>query len=98
MTVKVMEIGTYQIEQNDYMEKPIKFTVIPGEVSSINSYCVLDGYSSAPTVNVATTLYYICYLRDSYSNEIPINNFIQNMNLLAQWIKHGHLPVAIRQL
>jgi len=78
MTVSVTDIGTYQIEQNDYMDKPIKFTVIPGEASSTNSYCVLDGYSSAPTVNVDTTLYYICYLRDSYGNELPINNFIQN--------------------
>ena len=78
MTVSVMDIGTYQIEQNDYMEKPIKFTVIPGEASATNSYCVLEGYTSAPTVNLDTNLYYLCYLRDSYSNEIPINTFIQN--------------------
>ena len=78
MTVTVMEIGTYQIEQSDYMEKPIKFTVIPGEASSTNSYCVLEGYTSAPTVNLDTNLNYICYIKDSSGNDIPINTFIQN--------------------
>ena len=78
MTVSVMEIGTYQIEQSDYMEKPIKFTVIPGEASSTNSYCVLEGYTSAPTVNLDTNLNYICCIKDSSGNDIPINTFIQN--------------------
>ena len=78
MTISVAEIGTYQIDKNEYMEKPIKFTVTPGEVSALNSYCVLDGYNSIPTVNVNTLLNYSCYLRDANGNELPINTFIQN--------------------
>ena len=78
MTINVSASGTYQIEKNEYMDKPIKFTVIPGEADATNSYCYLDGYSSIPTVDVNTKLNYICYLRDSNGNEIPINIFIQN--------------------
>ena len=78
MTITVTEIGTYQIAQNYYIEKPIKFTVIPGEADPTKSYCYLKGYYIIPTVDVYTTLNYICYLRDSNENDIPINTFIQN--------------------
>ena len=78
MTISVAEIGTYQIEKNDYMEKPIKFTVIPGEASYMTSYCTLDDHTSNPTVNVDSILKYRCYLRDKDGNEISINTFIQN--------------------
>ena len=78
MTISVTEIGTYQIEKNDYMEKPIKFNVIPGEASPTKSICYLNGYSSAPTVNIGITLSYKCFLRDSNGNEIPIKTFRQN--------------------
>ena len=78
MTINVSASGTYQIEKNDYMDKPIKFTVTTGEANPTNSYCYLEGYSSIPTVDIDTTLNYMCYLRDSNGNEISINSFIQN--------------------
>jgi hypothetical protein len=78
MTISVAEIGTYLIDKNEYMEKPIKFTVTPGEVTPGNSYCSLVGYSSIPTVSIGTSLFYSCYLRDNNGNEIPIKTFIQN--------------------
>ena len=80
MTISVAKVGTYRIEKNQYMEKPIKFTIIPGEANPGKSYCSLDNYKSVPTVNFDTTLYYSCYLRDADGNEIPINTFIQNSN------------------
>ena len=78
MTISVGEIGSYQIEKNEYMDKPIRFDVIPSDASSVNSYCELTGYSSAPTVKVGTTLTYRCHLRDADGNEISIDSFIQN--------------------
>ena len=75
MNINVSAIGTYQIEKNNYMDKPIKFTVVPVEVDATNSYCYLEGYSSVPTVDFNTTLNYICYLRDSDGNKISINTF-----------------------
>ena len=80
MTISVAKVGTYRIEKNQYMEKPIKFTITPGEANPSKSYCSLDNYKSVPTVNFDTTLYYSCYLRDADGNEIPINTFIQNSN------------------
>ncbi len=80
MNITVNEIGTYQIVKNDYMDKPIKFTIIPGEADASNSYCYLEDQTSVPTVDVGTTLNYICYLRDSNGNEISINTFVQNSN------------------
>jgi len=65
MTISVAEIGTYLIDKNEYMEKPIKFTVTTGEVTPGNSYCSLLGYSSIPTVSIDTSLFYSCYLRDN---------------------------------
>ena len=78
MTINISATGTYQIVKNEYMDKPIKFTVTPGEADATNSYCSLEGYTSIPTVDVDTKLNYICYLRDSNGNDIPINTFIQN--------------------
>ena len=78
MIISVTEIGTYQIEKNDYMEKPIRFNVLPGEASSANSYCEIIGYNSPPTVNIGVKLTYVCHLRDTNGNEIPINIFSQN--------------------
>ena len=78
MIISVAEIGTYQIEKNDYMEKAIRFDVIPAEPSATNSYCELYGYTSVPTVKIGTQFSYICYLRDIDGNDIQINTFIQN--------------------
>jgi len=78
MTISVSEIGTYQIEQNEYLEKPIKLGVIPGEANYNKSYCTLDSYYSNNNAKVGEVLYYNCYLRDDDGNEIQINTFLQN--------------------
>ena len=78
MKINVSEIGTFQIEKNNYMEKSIRFDVIPTEPSIINSYCEIDGYTSVPTVKVGTDFSFIFHLRDLDGNDIQINTFIQN--------------------
>ena len=78
MTLTVNQTGTYIIEKNDYMEKPIKFKVIPGEPSGTQSYCSLDIYTSIPTLKLGSDLNYKCILRDSYGNDVSIKSFIQN--------------------
>ena len=80
MTLVPTKIGTYQIEKNQYMSEPIRFTVIPGEVSPSNSYCTLDGYPSPPTLEQGQKALYNCYLRDSYGNEITPKVFLANSN------------------
>ena len=78
MTISVSQIGTYQIDNKEYLEKPIRFDVISSEPDLKNSYCELYGYTSAPTVKIGTSLTYRCYLRNEDGNEIPINIFKQN--------------------
>ena len=78
MTISVGDVGTYQIDKNIYMEKPIKFSIIPDDADASKSYCTLEKYSYVPTVNVGTTFYYRCYLRDRDGRSIDISTFRQN--------------------
>ena len=77
MTLSISKIGTYQIENTNYMNEFIRFSVIPGEADPNQSYCTLDGYSSPPTIEKGKTVLYNCYLKDSIGNDIPIEIFLQ---------------------
>ncbi len=43
MTLYINKIENYQIENNNYMEKMIRFSVISSEANPNQSYCALDG-------------------------------------------------------
>ena len=77
MTLEINKIGTYQIENNNYMEEMIRFSVIPGEADPNQSYCTLEGYTSPPTIEKGKTVLYNCYLKDSIGNDIPTDIFLQ---------------------
>ena len=78
MIISVSNVGTFQIENNDYMTKPIRFDVISVNPDATKSICELVGYSSVPTVKVGEKLIYKCNLIDSKDNKININAFIRN--------------------
>ena len=78
MTLVPTKVGTYQIDKNQYMKDPIRFSVIPGEVSATMSICTLGDYQSPPTLEQSQKVYYNCYLRDSYGNEIKPQTFLVN--------------------
>ena len=76
MTMSISDKGTYQIEKNEYMDKPIRFDVIPAFPNISQSFCELDGYTSIPTVKVGSKFAYKCNLIDSFGNKIQISTFI----------------------
>ena len=78
ITLVANQTGTFQIDKNEYMERPIKFKVIPDEPSSTKSYCSLVDYSANPTVKKGTKLKYKCFLIDQYGNDITLETFIPN--------------------
>ena len=72
------QVGTFQIDKNSYMERPIKFNIIQDEPNPSRSHCTLEGYSSNPTVKTGIKLSYKCILIDSYGNNIALESFRQN--------------------
>jgi len=77
MTLEINKIGTYQIENDNYMRESIRFSVIPGEADPNQSYCTLVGYNSPPTIEKGKTVLYDCYLKDSIGNDITTDIFFQ---------------------
>ena len=78
MTLIANQIGTFQIDRNGYMERPIRFKIIPDEPNTSKSYCTLVGYASNPTVKVGAKFTYRCYLIDSFGNSITLETFTPN--------------------
>ena len=78
MTISVNKLGTYQIDKNEYMSGPIRFIIIPGEADPNLSFCTLKDYTFAPTLIQGNTVFYDCYLRDQYGNEIDTQTFTDN--------------------
>ena len=78
MTLVANQIGTFQIDRNGYMERPIRFKIIPDEPNTSKSYCTLVGYASNPTVKVGAKFTYTCYLIDSFGNSITLETFTPN--------------------
>ena len=70
--------GIYQIPKNKFMEESYEVRVIEGEVNNSKSYCTLDGYSISPSIQKGEKVTLICFLSDSYGNEISYINFRDN--------------------
>ena len=80
LIISVTNIGTFQIENDDYMKLPIRFDAITVNPDVSKSFCELVGYASVPTIKKDTKISYKCKLIDSKYNEIKITNFIQSSN------------------
>ena len=78
MTLVVNQVGTFQIDKNNYMERPIRFKIIPDEPNPSKSYCSLEGYNANPTVKQGTKFNYKCYLIDAYGNGVTLETFTPN--------------------
>ena len=76
LVITITKTGDYEIVKNSYMSETIKFSVIVGGVSTANSYCTIEGYTSAPTLKQGQTVNYNCYFKDGKGNIMDISTFI----------------------
>ena len=80
MLISVNQIGTYEIESNQYLSQSIRFTIIPNDVDIQQSYCTIQNYSSSAIIYQQDKIIYNCYLRDFNGNEISTKIFNENSN------------------
>ena len=77
LVIKITKAATYTIIKNSYMSESIKFKVVSGGIDASASYCLLDGFNSAPTLKIGDSIKYNCYFKDGRGNEVTIERFKQ---------------------